>query len=252
LLASYPGSATGLDGQNGGSGLVQICFKGTCQATFANFDTTTCSSFTNELGITFDSSGTYTYTLVSESGCDSIVSIDLTIRQAPPVSISATSISIALGDSVQLSASGALNYLWSPDTFLTCSNCATTIVSPEENITYVVTGVDTFGCRSSDTLDIEVDIICSTIFIPTIFSPNRKGPQANEKFCVFSNCVEQFKLLIFNRWGEKVFESEDISNCWDGTSKGIEVQSGLYAYNLYVKQLDGTVVNKTGTITLVK
>jgi gliding motility-associated-like protein len=64
--------------------------------------------------------------------------------------------------------------------------------------------------------------------------------------------VEQFKLSIFNRWGEKIFESEDISKCWDGTYKGSEASSGSYAFNLYIKKADETIVSKSGTITLVR
>jgi gliding motility-associated-like protein len=99
---------------------------------------------------------------------------------------------------------------------------------------------------------VEVDIRCSEVVVPTIFSPNGTGPQANETFCIFSDCVEQFKLLIFNRWGEKIFESEDISQCWDGTFKGIEAATGPYAFNLYIKKLDDTIVSKSGTVTLVR
>jgi gliding motility-associated-like protein len=99
---------------------------------------------------------------------------------------------------------------------------------------------------------VEVDIRCKEAFIPTIFSPNGKGPQTNETFCVLSDCVEQFKLVIHNRWGERVFETEDITQCWDGTFKGVEAASGVYAFNVYLKQLDGTLVNKIGNISLVR
>jgi gliding motility-associated-like protein len=64
--------------------------------------------------------------------------------------------------------------------------------------------------------------------------------------------VDQFKLVVNNRWGQQVFETEDITQCWDGTYNGTEVPSGVYAFNIYLKQIDGTVVNKTGTITLVR
>jgi gliding motility-associated-like protein len=64
--------------------------------------------------------------------------------------------------------------------------------------------------------------------------------------------VEQFKLVIHNRWGEKVFETEDISQCWDGTYIGVEATTGVYAFNVYLKQLDGTLVNKIGNISLVR
>jgi gliding motility-associated-like protein len=58
--------------------------------------------------------------------------------------------------------------------------------------------------------------------------------------------------VIYNRWGEPIFETNNISNCWDGTYNGEGVQTGVYAYNLYLIQLDGKVVNKKGTITVVK
>ena len=164
--------------------------------------------------------------------------------------------SINLGDTLQLFASGAESYSWTPAQGLNCTDCSNPLASPSETTTYIVSGSNASGCISSDTITItvknEIDLICGELFIPTIFSPNSKGPQANESFCVVSDCVEQFKLLIFNRWGEKVFETEDINACWDGTFNGSDVPTGAYAYTLFLLQLDGVTVNKTGTIMLAK
>jgi gliding motility-associated-like protein len=156
------------------------------------------------------------------------------------------------GQSVELSASGASSYQWLPTSGVSCDTCANTQAFPTSSETYIVIGTDSAGCKQSDTLRIEVDFNCKEVFIPTNFSPNGKGPQVNETFCVFSDCVEQFKLVIHNRWGECVFETEDINTCWDGTFNGQEAQSGVYAFNLYILQLNGEVVIKTGTITLVR
>jgi gliding motility-associated-like protein len=90
------------------------------------------------------------------------------------------------------------------------------------------------------------------LFIPTIFSPNGKGPQANETFCVFSNCADQFKLVIHNRWGEKIFESEDISQCWDGTFKGVGQPMDVYTYTLDIEFSDRKKLRKTGDISLLR
>jgi gliding motility-associated-like protein len=127
---------------------------------------------------------------------------------------------------------------------------------------YTDTGTVTIKASfSSDCFSFSVDtsvfidfcgVKCNEIFIPTIFSPNDKGPQTNETFCVFSDCVEQFKLFIHNRWGEKVFESDDINNCWDGSFKGSAATDGVYAYNISIMQTSGKVFNKTGTITLIR
>jgi len=196
-------------------------------------------------------SGEYILQASNSAGC---IDTDTLSIQFVNFSVTATAspTSILVGDTVQLNVSGAFSYLWNPEEGLSCSNCASPFAIPSESTTYIVSAIDSNGCRSSDTLRVEVDIRCKEPFIPTIFSPNGKGPQANETLCVLSDCVEQFKLVIHNRWGERIFESEDIKQCWDGTFKGVEAASGVYAFNVYVKQLDGTVLNKTGTISLLR
>jgi gliding motility-associated-like protein len=197
------------------------------------------------------SSGLYALQASSLAGCVDTDTINIQFVNSS-ITATATSSSILLGDTVQLSATGGQNYTWSPDEGLSCGSCDSPFASPSETTTYIVTSIDSFGCRVSDTLIVEVDIRCNEVVVPTIFSPNGTGPQANETFCIFSDCVEQFKLLIFNRWGEKIFESEDISQCWDGTFKGIEAATGPYAFNLYIKRADETVFSKSGTISLVR
>jgi gliding motility-associated-like protein len=161
-------------------------------------------------------------------------------------------ITLFLGDTVELAASGTVSYNWSPGEGLSCSNCASPLAFPTQTTQYIVTGIDANGCRSIDTVLVVVDIICNEAFIPSIFSPNGKGPQSNEKFCVLSDCVAQFKLAIFNRWGERIFETEDINQCWDGTFKGAEAATGVYAYTMYLRQLNGAELSKTGTLVLAK
>ncbi len=184
-------------------------------------------------------SGTFSDTIAVQAFSESLV--------AQPESVT-----LILGDTAELGASGTLNYTWSPDEGLSCSNCSSPLVFPSQTTQYTVSGIDANGCRSIDTVLVFVDIICNEVFIPSIFSPNGKGPQSNENFCVLGDCVAQFKLAIHNRWGQQVFETEDIKQCWDGTFKGTEAASGVYAYNVYLRQLDGTVLNKTGSLVLVK
>ena len=329
LLASYPGTATGLDGQNGGGGLVQICFTSPNNCVPVSFNETrvSCGPYTSNSGVNYSTSGIYTEIFPGPNGCDTTLRIALTVNPLPVVNITtqlsgcdnssgsatanvsqgspeysyawspggSTSVSIdslpagdysvivsdangctasgtgsvgivagpqisvlpenatiTVGDSVQLSASGGLSYSWSPPDYLSCSDCSSPMASPQVTTIYNVTGFDSAGCLNTALVTITVEERCDEVFIPTIFSPNGKGPQANETFCVFSNCVEQFKLVIHNRWGEKIFESEDISKCWDGTFKGIEAATGPYAFNLYIKRANETIVSKSGTISLVR
>jgi gliding motility-associated-like protein len=201
----------------------------------------------------FTESVIFNYTVPAVNGCDSIVSVNLTIvESADNTLIIPDSYNILQGDSVQLQVGGVVSYQWLPSTGLNCDTCATVWANPEGTTSYTIIATDSAGCARIDTVIVEVDIRCGELFIPSIFSPNGKGPQANETFCVFSDCVDQFKLVIYNRWGEKVFETEDINTCWDGTFNGSDAATGAYAYNLFLVQLDGVPVNKKGTIMLAK
>ena len=223
-----------------------------------NFGVSNGAQIGNPISFTYADSGAVTITATLNNACyvfssdTSIVIEDCSCL----TEIQQEASTINLGDTLQLNAGVAESYSWTPTQGLSCSDCPNPQASPTETTTYIVTGSNASGCVSSDTITITVDkeinIICSELFIPTIFSPNIKGPKANETFCVFSDCVEQFKLVIHNRWGEKIFESEDIAQCWDGTFKGSEAATGTYAFNLFIRKIDGSQFNKTGTITLVR
>jgi gliding motility-associated-like protein len=59
-------------------------------------------------------------------------------------------------------------------------------------------------------------------------------------------------FAIYNRWGELIFLTNDVNACWDGTHKGVTAMTGVYAYRLFVEQLDGNKIERTGKITLTK
>ncbi len=84
------------------------------------------------------------------------------------------------------------------------------------------------------------------LYIPNCFTPNGDG--LNERFTVidFSKC-ETYHLLIFNRWGQLVFESDDLSNTWDGRYKGVAVPEDVYAWIL-----KGDHTYRQGSVTVVK
>ncbi|MFM7053161.1 MAG: gliding motility-associated C-terminal domain-containing protein, partial [Bacteroidota bacterium] len=69
---------------------------------------------------------------------------------------------------------------------------------------------------------------------------------------VFSNCISLMDFAIYNKWGQLVFQTKDPGACWDGTFNGKDPEVGVYAYRLYVKQLDGLEIKKSGNITLTR
>ena len=87
------------------------------------------------------------------------------------------------------------------------------------------------------------------IFVPTAFSPNQS---VNNMFYVRGNCIASISFLVFDRWANKVFESNNQNFGWDGTYAGKPMNMGTYIWYLKATLADGTNVEKKGNITLVR
>jgi len=90
----------------------------------------------------------------------------------------------------------------------------------------------------------------NTAYVPQIFSPNGDG--LNDILYVYGNRIETMTFIIYNRWGEKVFESYDKNIGWDGKFRGAQAQGGVYVYYLEVSILEGDDLTQKGDITLVR
>ncbi|MFM8949512.1 MAG: gliding motility-associated C-terminal domain-containing protein, partial [Bacteroidota bacterium] len=196
--------------------------------------------------------GTYTVTVTDQGGCTSSTQVLVTSIAPIPITVSASALNVTQGDSVSLIASGGVSYQWSPSAGLSCVSCGNPIATPSQTTTYTVEGTDANGCTTTASITIEVDVKCSELFVPSVFSPDGRGPQSNEQVCVFSNCISLMDFAIYNKWGQLVFQTKDPGACWDGTFNGKDPEVGVYAYRLYVKQLDGLEIKKNGNISLIR
>jgi len=196
--------------------------------------------------------GNYTLDVTDGNGCT--ITENYVISTSGTLTIIATpaSTTINAGESVQLNASGATNYTWSPATGLTATDISNPIATVLTSTTYTVTGSDVNGCVGTALVSIYVPIDCGEIFIPTVFSPNGSGPSANDVLCVLGGCIAELNYAVYNRWGEKVFETTDNTICWDGLYKDKPVNSGVYAYKIYAVLFDGTEVEESGNLTIVR
>ena len=86
--------------------------------------------------------------------------------------------------------------------------------------------------------------------IPTAFTPNSDG--LNDKFKIQGNGVKEFSIVIYDRWGMKVFESKDINYSWDGTIYGQPAHPGVYVYHTYFCDENDEVSKQTGSILIAK
>jgi gliding motility-associated-like protein len=88
------------------------------------------------------------------------------------------------------------------------------------------------------------------VFIPTAFSPNNDN--TNEQFFTVNTALNTYKLQIFNRWGELLFETEDPSAKWDGVSNGNRQQIGVYVAVVTYTDFQDKLYQKSATFTLLR
>jgi gliding motility-associated-like protein len=173
---------------------------------------------TGEQTQTISASGTSTYSVVvTNSGCSASDSVHVHTLGG-----------IDLGPdqnlcdflAIQISASdidGAA-YLWSTgDTSVT--------IEVTEPGTYSV--LIAFGqCVLADTMIVEGGFGSPALYVPNSFTPNKDA--LNDVFYAEGTDITSFRMRIFDRWGELLFESQDLSDGWDGFYKGKKVQNDVY------------------------
>lgn len=134
-----------------------------------------------------------------------------------------------------LSATGGINYIWTPDYNLSQDSSQNPLAFPNHTQTYTVFATDSLtGCRNYDTTTVFVNFKMVYIFAPKAFSPNGDG--LNDCFRgIYQGDVESIELTIFDRWGRKLFYTRNIQECWDGTYKGKPQDPGNYVYYIRAK-----------------
>jgi gliding motility-associated-like protein len=146
-----------------------------------------------------------------------------------------------------------LHYNWLPTTLVNID----TIKNPTSIITastlFTVNVKDKNNCENTDTVFVELIDECQEnfIYVPTAFSPNNDG--LNDCFGIVSPPkLSDFKLVIFDRWGEKIFESTDKNTCWDGKHNGVDAMTDSYPYIISYKCYNGVNLSKKGIITIIR
>lgn len=117
--------------------------------------------------------------------------------------------------------------------------------------TYHVTVTDANGCEGDTTVTIS-EIPCCKVLMPSAFTPNGDGN--NDAFKPVSNSdITGYQLAIYNRWGQKIYETTDLAKGWDGKDKGKDAGTDVYFYTLtYTCYRDNQQYKIKGEITLVR
>ena len=118
--------------------------------------------------------------------------------------------------------------------------------------TYTLIVTDSMGCTSTSVATV-MDVLNNCefhIFVPNIFSPNGDGN--NDLFLVRGKGIKSLNLIIYSRWGEKVFETTDPEIGWDGRFKGQEMNTAVFVYYVKATMITNEVIEQKGNVTLVK
>ncbi len=205
---------------------------------------------------------TTTYTVTYPTGCnDEILETEVTvvvIDQAP-IELVETELTILEGDTVILmvaDADSSFNYTWIDNRGnVVCDSCFTFMVSPRNSITYTVIANDpTTGCPGYETVIVNVrPPTCEdgTLEVANVIFPQSGG--YGELLEIKYDRVEIKTLRIFNRWGELVFETNDVEDKWDGTFRGQLLNPAVYVYYIIgaCDNQDQTKFIYTGNVTLI-
>lgn len=144
------------------------------------------------------------------------------------------------------------SYYWYPNVngSIACPTCSNTVVQPTVTTKYYVEVSNSPYCKRRDSVLVKVDFVCGDFFVPNAFSPNGDG--LNDMINVHGFCVGTYVLQIYNRWGEKVFETTSMTESWDGTYQGKALDTGVFVYRADGITIDQKPFNIKGNITLIR
>lgn len=193
--------------------------------------------------------GTFHHNFNSAGGCDSNVTLTVKFKELPVADFTYVS---ELNQPVKFTNTSinASKYFWAFG-----DATSSTEVHPEHS--YKETGTYQV-CLTAWSLSGCMDITCKKVYVevvyvadvPTAFSPNNDGK--NDVLFVKGNGIVKMLFRIYNRWGQMIFESKELTHGWDGTYKGQPVDMETIAYTLQVTFGNGETLNKQGNITVIR
>ena len=201
----------------------------------------------------------FNVTVTNELGCEGSGSTTVTVEQIDIEAIATTETgtdTIKQYMVVQLDVLGAdpnWTFEWTGD-LVSDPNIKNPTAEPLEDAIYIVKVTDDNGCMDIDTVQITViEVLCEPpfVFIPNAFSPN--GDNLNDVWMVRGLPIDEGYIVVYNRWGEKMWETNDVLNeFWDGTYRGEELNPDSYGYYMRILCIDGEEYEEKGNVTILR
>jgi len=202
--------------------------------------------------------GSYRIIYKDDIGCEFVETV--TIATSPDILASLPDTTIVRPSqnfiaTPTVSGDADYTYLWSENDNISCTDCQSTQINTEVDFTLELLVNDEAGCTELISTYVKVEAIRERLlYIPNVFYPNSTNID-NATFKVFSNdVIVGLSIEIYDRWGGQIYASNEIGeiNGWDGRSNGDILMPGVYVYIINVAFDDGTSVQESGDITILR
>jgi gliding motility-associated-like protein len=201
------------------------------------------------------------YVSVTQNGCDAAqrVAANVTITPnlvAPVVTVEATDLTtvrfrwnaVANATGYEVTTNGGTTWT-APSSGATGLTHLVSNLQPNTTVTIQVRALG--GCTQAVSTAVNGTTTYSReVFIPNSFTPNGDG--LNDVLKAYGTGIKSIRMMIFNQWGQKVFEGNDPNNGWDGKHNGKDAATGVYMYMATIVLHDGQELNKKGSINLIR
>lgn len=156
---------------------------------------------------------------------------------------------VVKGQPLQLKATGAEFFSWSPESGLSRTSIADPVAILNRNMSYVMKTFNSAGCFDTDTINVQVFQTMPDIFVPNAFIPGGRNSELKPK-AVGMSSLDYFR--VYNRWGQLVFQTSQLGKGWDGRVGGQLQNNGTYVWMVSGTDFTGKKLIKKGTATLIR
>ncbi|QQL50415.1 gliding motility-associated C-terminal domain-containing protein [Mucilaginibacter ginkgonis] len=179
------------------------------------------------------------------------------LNPAPDLTVNPTTVTIEAGNTATFTASSTVasavfNWYSSPG-MESPMFTGPVFTTPQlnANATYWVQAVNPVTGAVSAVVTTSVVVTTNErVFVPNAFSPNGDG--RNDTFNVYGASISAVSMYVYNQWGQLLFRTDNPTQGWDGTYKGVAQPVGVYVYFVKATLTDNTTISKKGTITLIR
>ena len=171
-------------------------------------------------GVSYALPGEFVQSQQTAIGCDSIWRIH--IEYAPLYEKQLPEDTLICDQTIQIRLDSSLAWVWNHGPM-------GHRIEVQDTGWYAASAIDPNGCYVADSIWVK-DGCRPTLYVPNTFTPNGDG--RNDHFRAYGTRIKSYRLRIFNRWGEEIFQTEKLTEGWNGTHQGLDVPVGVYTYRI--------------------